>query len=119
MQDKAVFHGFLSKNEVHNLLSQSHFLLLPSHSEGFPKVIAEAACYGTIPVVSNVGSIAHYINDSNGFVWNILSNNPFEKTINLAINSNTNVLKNKSLQLEDIAEKFTFSNYLKKLNDFI
>ena len=119
LQDKAVFHGFLSKNEVHNLLSQSHFLLLPSHSEGFPKVIAEAACYGTIPVVSNVGSIAHYINDSNGFVWNILSNNPFEKTINLAINSNTNVLKNKSLQLEDIAEKFTFSNYLKKLNDFI
>src|SRR5262249_44353868 len=36
---------------------QSHFLLLPSSSEGWPKVLSEGMAYGAVPVTSDVGSI--------------------------------------------------------------
>ncbi len=72
VEDRAlpiVFHGYLSRAEVQDIYKKSHAILLPSASEGFPKVIAEAMNYGCIPIVSNVSSIGHYISDSeNGFL---------------------------------------------------
>src|SRR5690606_14971570 len=64
-----VFYGFQSREDVHAVYKQSHALVLPSKSEGFPKVIAEAMNYGCIPIVSNVSAIGHYIKDSeHGFL---------------------------------------------------
>ncbi len=117
--NKAIFHGFLGKDEVHELLAASHFLLLPSDSEGFPKVIAEGACYGVIPVVSNVGSIGHYVNEGNGFVWDIKSNNSYHSVLLQAIETDKVKLKEISKNGLELAEKFTFENYLKKLNRHI
>lgn len=64
-----IIYGQLSRVAVHQIYKTSHAILLPSASEGFPKVIAEAMNYGCIPIVSNVSSISHYIRDGeNGFV---------------------------------------------------
>jgi glycosyltransferase involved in cell wall biosynthesis len=69
-----VFHGYLSRAEVHDIYKKSHAILLPSASEGFPKVIAEAMNYGCIPIVSDVSSIGHYVKAGhNGFLLNSLS----------------------------------------------
>lgn len=69
-----VFHGYLSRNEVHDIYKRSNAILLPSASEGFPKVIAEAMNYGCLPIVSNVSSISHYIkNFENGFLMEDLT----------------------------------------------
>lgn len=119
LKDKIHYHGFLGKERVHQILAESHFLLLPSDSEGFPKVIAEAACYGAIPIVSNVGSIAHYINDSNGFVWDLNSNKSYTSIVAKAINANSLELKKQSIKIQEVAQKFTFTNYLEKLHDLI
>lgn len=64
------FMGFRSRTELNELFKESHVLLLPSSaSEGFPKVIAEGANYGCIPIVSKVSSIPQYIEDcNNGFL---------------------------------------------------
>jgi glycosyltransferase involved in cell wall biosynthesis len=114
--DKAVFHGFLNKNGVHELLAASHFLLLPSNSEGFPKVIAEGACYGVIPVVSSVGSVSHYINERNGFLWDMSSARTYTEVLAEALHNNAEVLKDTSNTIVELAEKFTFDNYLVSLN---
>jgi glycosyltransferase involved in cell wall biosynthesis len=119
LKDKIHYHGFLGKERVHQILAESHFLLLPSDSEGFPKVIAEAACYGAIPIVSNVGSIAHYINDSNGFVWDLNSNKSYTSIVAKAINANSLELKNQSIKIQEVAQKFTFTNYLEKSHDLV
>ena len=119
MKDKIVFHGFLDKNGVHEILVKSHFILLPSASEGFPKVVAEAACYGTIPIVSNVGSIPHYIKESNGFIWDINGLTPFDKVLNSAIEKKEEELNEIAQKIVDLAKKFTFDNYIKKLNELI
>lgn len=114
-----VFHGFLESDKVHSILEKSHFLLLPSKSEGFPKVVAEAACYGVVPVVSNVGSIAHYINDKNGFLWNIKSEFSYSKVLLKGVMTDEKKLKQMSKEIESLAEKFTFNNYIQKLNELI
>ena len=120
LKEKVIFHGFLETKAVHNIIKKSHFLLLPSTaSEGFPKVIAEAACYGVIPIVSNVGSIAHYINKNNGFIWDLNSNQQFKNCLTEAININSFLLKEKSEKSQELAEKFTFVNYNHKLENLI
>jgi glycosyltransferase involved in cell wall biosynthesis len=93
----------------------SHFLLLPSKNEGSPKVIAEAACYGVIPITSNVGSISHYINESNGFVWDINGPQTYEAVFSKAISLQELDLEFRSKNLEEVAELFTYENYINKL----
>lgn len=119
LDDKIVFHGFLESDKVHSILAKSHFLLLPSKSEGFPKVVAEAACYGVIPVVSNVGSIPHYINKKNGFVWDINAKVSFADFLLKIISENNNNLKEISQVVVKTAEKFTFNHYLLQLKNKI
>lgn len=113
---KVQFHGFLDKESVHKILEKSHFLILPSRSEGFPKVIAEAACYGTIPIVSNVGSISHYVSNNNGFLWNINATIGFDEILKAAFSVTKEELEKKAKNVANLAEKFTFTNYIQKLN---
>ncbi len=119
LKDKVEYHGFLAKDQVHAILAKSHFILLPSKSEGFPKVIAEAACYGTIPIVSDVGSISHYVNEENGFVWKIDSFETYSDVLLKATILDKEVLKEKSNSVLNLAESFTFDKYLKNLENKI
>jgi len=119
LDNKVFFYGFLDKKGVHAILAQSHFFLLPSDSEGFPKVIAEAACYGAIPVVSDVGSISHYVNSKNGFVWKLKSTVSYTEVLQNAINSQPTALKHLSDNNLILAELFTFDNYKQKLQRLV
>jgi len=49
--------GNKSKDEIQVAYEQSHFLILPSQSEGWPKVVAEAMFWGSIPVASKVSCV--------------------------------------------------------------
>jgi glycosyltransferase involved in cell wall biosynthesis len=62
--------GFLPREEIfQKIYSQCHLMVLPSASEGFPKVVAEAAAHKCIPVVTNVSALGQYItNGVNGFL---------------------------------------------------
>ena len=119
LKDKFKFHGFLGREEVHKVLAVSHFFLLPSASEGFPKALAEAACYGVIPVVSDVGSIPHYINVSNGFVWEIGGERSFGQVLLSALEATPVELKDISNNITRVGKMFTFENYYAKLSHLI
>lgn len=114
--EKVFFHGSLDNVSVHHLLSDAHFLLLPSTTEGFPKVIAEAACYGCIPIVSDISCIGQYVrNDTCGFLWKINGSNDFSNILEKALTATQNELKMKSKNILKVAEKFTYDNYGDKL----
>ncbi len=117
LKNKLFFHGSLNLLGVHEVLSQAHFLVLPSlASEGFPKVIAEAACYGCIPVVSDVSSVGHYITEeSSGYLWKTDGTEFFSKALTKAISADGEVLARKSKNVAVLAEKFTFAEYQRKL----
>lgn len=111
------FPGFQSREKVHDLLKESHFLLLPSDTEGFPKVVAEAATYGVISVVTEVSSIPHYINSTNGYLWQLGTS--LGELLNKVLAEEENELKRKCLNVYDIAPLFTFSHFYKKLQQSI
>jgi glycosyltransferase involved in cell wall biosynthesis len=88
--DNIVFCGFKNATEVHEILKQSDFIVLPSKSEGFPKVIAEASCYGCIAIVSDVSCIGQYINETTGYLWDM--EQPFYQLVSTALNDNSHLL---------------------------
>ena len=57
------FHGGLPRDALGRFYELAHFILLPSDSEGWPKVLSEAMAYGAVPIASAVGSIPEYLAD--------------------------------------------------------
>ncbi|MEO7990187.1 MAG: glycosyltransferase family 4 protein [Chryseolinea sp.] len=55
------FKGYLKRQELDAIYRSSHLNILPSSSEGFPKVIAEGGIFGCCPIVSNLSSIGQVI----------------------------------------------------------
>lgn len=61
LQNVVFLKGNQSKETVLNAYQQSHFLILPSKSEGWPKVVAEAMFWGCVPIVSQVSCVPYML----------------------------------------------------------
>jgi glycosyltransferase involved in cell wall biosynthesis len=109
-------HGALNQNELFEILKTCHAIFLPSRSEGFPKVLAEAMNFGCIPITSKVGSISQYIkNLESGIImsdislggliaaWQNFQSLNFESKLTLAQNG------------FEVSHNFTFEKYLNNL----
>jgi len=55
------FTGWLPPERVLELYEPAHLSLLPSRTEGWPKVLSEAMAFGVVPVASRVGAIPAYL----------------------------------------------------------
>lgn len=53
--DRVFLHGFCQKPDVIRLVRESHFLILPTHSDNFGLAVCEALCVGR-PVVGTLGT---------------------------------------------------------------
>ena len=61
--------GNQNKETVLKGYQNSHFLILPSKSEGWPKVVAEAMFWGCVPIASPVSCVSYMMgNGSRGIV---------------------------------------------------
>ncbi len=115
---KIDFIGEVNKSSLDKIYEKCHLLVLPSKSEGFPKVIAEAGAYGCVPVVSKVGSINHYINSNNGYLLNQnIPKNIYEKL--LMISGDRMTLKLKADNMFQLSRKFSFKKYNNRINSLI
>jgi glycosyltransferase involved in cell wall biosynthesis len=110
-----LFHGWLPGGKIRSLLSSSNFLLLPSRSEGFPKVIAEAFCYGCIPVCSDVGSIPQYVDERIGFLWKSKGMETFGDVLHKALNTPADELTDLAKNGHTLASRFTYEAYIQAL----
>ena len=57
LRSQVSFHGWISRERLNDFYRRAHFLLLPTESEGWPKVASEAMAYGTLPLLGAVSSI--------------------------------------------------------------
>lgn len=111
-----VFHGYLSRAEVHAIYKRSHAILLPSASEGFPKVIAEAMNYGCIPIVSNVSSIGHYIQDDvNGFLMSNLTVSALQICLSKLFSLDKDAYNHMISTTREFINRFSYSYYNQRL----
>ena len=111
-----VFHGALPKDEVMRIYELCHYIVLPSQSEGFPKVIGEAMNYGCIPIVSNVSCIDQYVHHKkNGILIERIS----PEGISIALEDSFEISKHEYERVihfnYKLASKFTYEYYNKRI----
>jgi len=115
-----VVHGYLDRERVGQIMSSCHLLVLPSRSEGFPKVVAEAANYGCVPVVSDVSAIGQYVrHGENGF---LLSPDRLQKGLlaeDMKAVLDHRDLKELAERSHAMARDFTFEAYCRKLQALV
>lgn len=116
---RVCFHGFREGAFVHQILRESHFFVLPTTaSEGFPKVVAEAGCHGSIPIVSDVSSLPHYIRDGvNGFIWKAAGEARYAQVLGEALRHPAGKLARMSAEANRMSALFTMERYLHKLRE--
>ena len=111
-----IFHGFIAKDAISDIYSKCDFIILPSKSEGFPKVIGEAMNFGCIPIVSDVSCISQYIqNEINGFLINPITSKEIIKKIYLAMRLNNNEKEKIKKYNFELAKKFTYEHYINRI----
>jgi len=108
LQDKIIFIGWVSPEDVAKYLNKMKLMILPSYSEGLPVSILEAMACGTPVLATSVGGIPDIIKD--GYTGFILKNNTPEeiaKSIRNILNSNNlNKIANRSRLL--VKKEYTF-----------
>ena len=62
--DGVSFLGWVPRERVAEYYAAAHFILLPSQSEGWPKVLSEAMAYGVVPVAAAVSSIPQILGET-------------------------------------------------------
>src|SRR5690606_25125302 len=113
---KVIFHGFLPRESVFEILKKGHVLVLPSASEGFPKVVAEAWNFGCIPVVTRVSAVDQYVKDGiTGFLID-----PDDRSVEGIHNKLLTVFQRHDLQMiaargRELVGKFTYDYYRDRL----
>lgn len=55
------FHGEVNLERLKSAYAQSHFIILASKSEGWPKAIAEAMFFGVIPIATKISCVPYML----------------------------------------------------------
>ena len=111
--------GWVNRVRLNTIYEKSHIIILPTQSEGFPKVIAEAAAYGCIPIITNIPPINQFIiHEKNGILLETPSTNNIQNCIQ-KIDKREYNLKNISLSAMKLASQFTFSHYINRIRSEI
>jgi len=95
----------------------SHFVILPSRSEGWPKAIAEGMFWGCVPIASRVSCLANMLDNGNR---GLLLNMDFEQDTNLIRNAINDPRRYEEIAAKGIewSRKYTldlFENEIKAL----
>jgi glycosyltransferase involved in cell wall biosynthesis len=89
--------GNQSKETVLKAYKKSHFLILPSKSEGWPKVVAEAMFWGCLPLATPVSCVPYMLdNGKRGIV--------LKEDLEFDTNQLLEILKNEFLYKNMISE---------------
>ena len=109
-------HGLLNREQVGSIMEICHMVILPSQSEGFPKVIAEGANYGCVPVVSDVSALGQYIvPNENGFLLSPARLEQGKLADDIGDILAGSDLKKQALAAYDMAADFTFNHYYNRI----
>ncbi|MTH17560.1 glycosyltransferase [Flavobacterium sp. LC2016-01] len=65
LEDYIILHGNQNKETVKKAYQKSHFVILPSKSEGWPKAIAEGMFWGCVPIATKVSCVPFMLDYGN------------------------------------------------------
>ena len=112
-------NGWISRSQLDKIYAKSHLIILPTKSEGFPKVIAEASAFGCIPIVTNIEPINQIvINRKNGILLDAPKVENIKKLF-LNLEKKDYDLKVISNEAISMSKLFTYNRYLDRIKSEI
>jgi glycosyltransferase involved in cell wall biosynthesis len=106
-----IFHGVLTHSEMSALFHQSDLMFLPAKSEGFPKVILEAAASGIPSIVYNTYVASDWMTHRmNGFIVNNFND---VKVVVDELLSDSKLLQSVSENAMELANDFDWKKIIK------
>lgn len=115
---KLTILGHLNRKDIDHHYTDCHAIILPSKTEGFPKVIAEAAAYGCIPMVTDVSAISQYVRHGEvGYLMNKKSAEEVGKVCTLLADRND--LSSMSIRAVNMTSSFTYEHFVKRISNEI
>ena len=117
LADIITLKGNQSKETLKEAYQNSHFLILPSKSEGWPKAVAEAMFWGCVPVATAVSCVPYMLDYGNR---GVLLHEHLEKdtTILLDLLNDSKAYELKSKAAQNWSQHYTielFEAEIKKL----
>ncbi len=111
-------YGNQKPEEVEEAYRKSHFLILPSKSEGWPKVVTEAMWWGVIPIVTRI-SCAPWIlaEGSRGIFIKCKQKKDIAHLVKEL--ANKNALRTKSNKAEIWSRKYSLEYFEREINKLI
>ena len=121
LEDKVEFKGKLSLEETKNIMKNCYCLVLPSLSEGLPRVLMEAMALGKPVIGSNVGGIPNLIkNRENGFLFEKSNSAELAEKLRILLKDKNLAIKMGKEGREFVQENFSnekyIQNYIQMIN---
>ncbi|HTL46797.1 MAG TPA: glycosyltransferase [Verrucomicrobiae bacterium] len=108
-------HGWIGRRRLFGLYETAHFVLLPSKTEGWPKVLSEGMAFGAVPLANKAGSIPEYL-EAAGTGRSFGSAEPAAYAEALSDYSHhPDLWKKESERAAKASDVFTYEYFLKKL----
>ena len=114
LNDLVKIYGGISLHELKKEYKKSHFSILPSKSEGWPKAVAEAMFFGCIPIATKVSCVPWMLGHGDRGI--LLSGNLNADTNNiLKILDNTKQLKMMTRNAMAWSQNYTLEYFEKEI----
>jgi len=110
-KERTKFIGVVSRSELNEVYLKSHFLLLPSKSEGFPKVVAEGANFGCIPIVSMLPGFDKILKDNINAILLEQYNDIYIAERILSIWKNNEIVQKMALEASKFSKQFSYESF--------
>lgn len=117
LNEIVVLKGNQNQETVKKAYQNSHFVILPSKSEGWPKAIAEGMFWGCVPISTKVSCVPFMLDYGNrGLLLEMDINKDVSKIENIILNEDDFIFKSKlaSQWSQQYTVEF-FENEIKKL----
>ncbi len=112
------FHGNQKATVIQQAYKEAHFLLLPSKSEGWPKVVAEAMFYGTIPLVTPISCVPWMLGQGKRGLLLSLNQEEDAKNI-LKMIDDKQLCMTKSLEGQQWSQQYTLDSFEKAIKTLL
>lgn len=111
-------HGNQNAKTVEKAYRESHFLILPSQSEGWPKVVAEAMFWGCVPVATKVSCVPNMLaNNKRGILLTLSETEDLALLQQCIVNRET--YREKAKQALEWSRQFTLDYFEKEIQKML
>lgn len=102
LEKYVTLHGNVTAETIKEVHKTTHFMMLPSKSEGWPKVVAEAMFWGSLPIVTKISCVPYMLDEGNRGIL-------IEPTVESAVAEIEKVVQSEELYQEKVEKAVEWS----------